>query len=133
MRALLIDDELHRANSIAGILPVGLTCVWAPNGPVGEEQLRREQWDMLLLDHDLYCASGKSGRDMALLAIETQNPCAVFIHSQNAHGAEEMRKILDCSGFFVTVSPWLNDRGTAAGLKEWMEREMQCLTHPQAT
>ena len=133
MRALLIDDEQHRAQSIAGILPQGLVCVWAPNGPVGEEQLRKEKWDLLLLDHDLYCISGKSGRDMALVAAETQDfrVCSIFIHSQNAQGARDMREIL--KNFNVTVSPWINERSTAHGLKEWLEREMQCLTIPQAT
>jgi hypothetical protein len=131
MRILLIDDELHRARAIVGILPMGTICVWAPNGYVGEAELGKEKWGALLLDHDLYCKSGKSGLDMAMRAIETQDPCPVFIHSQNKDGAEAMRRVLSDKGFKVTVSPWINERGTAEGLKEWLQRETQCPTIPQ--
>jgi DNA-binding NtrC family response regulator len=119
VRALLVDDETHRANSIAALLPQNVECVWAPNARIAAEQLRQEKFPIVMLDHDLYHDSG-NGQDVAKIAAETQDPdkCQVFIHSQNGGGAEAMRFIL--WKFGVTVSPWDNSKATANGLKEWL-------------
>lgn len=125
MRALLIDDEAHRAQSIANILPEGIECVWVSTAALGEEQLRKEHFDLLLLDHDLYGVDGRTGQDMARIAAETQDPetCRVFIHSQNSGGMFAMSAIL--SKFRVTAAAWDNAKSTAAGLAEWL-RETPC-------
>lgn len=121
-KVLLIDDEGHRALSIKAILPTDVECHWARNGPLGEMALRETQWDMLLLDHDLYCASGKNGVDMASIAVETQDPrrCRVFIHSQNMAGAATMREIL--KAFPVTVSEWNNGKCGAEGMADFLKQ-----------
>lgn len=120
-KVLLIDDEGHRALSIKGILPSGLECHWARTGPLGESALRNDKWDILLLDHDLYCSSGKNGVDMARIAVETQNPaaCRIFIHSQNMAGAATMREIL--KAFPVTVSEWNNAKCGAEGMADFLK------------
>jgi len=121
MKALLIDDEAHRAQSIANVLPQGLVCIWTNTASFGEEHLRKERFDLLLLDHDLYGIDGRTGQDMARIVAETQVPenCRVFIHSQNPTGAQAMREIL--SAFKVTVSAWDNAKCMAAGLPEWLK------------
>jgi hypothetical protein len=119
-KVLLIDDEGHRALSIKAILPADVECHWARTAPLGELALRSDRWDMLLLDHDLYCTSGKNGVDMARVVVETQNSktCRIFIHSQNMGGRAMMREIL--KNFRVTISEWNNAKCGADGMAEFL-------------
>lgn len=116
---LLIDDEGHRANSIKAILPPDVTCYWANNDVLGEAALRERKYDMLLLDHDLYCA--RNGVDMARIVVETQNPktCKIFIHSQNMAGAATMREIL--KEFPIARAEWNNAKCGAEGMAEFLK------------
>jgi hypothetical protein len=101
--------------------------VWTSTASLGEEQLRKERFDLLLLDHDLYGIDGRNGQDVAKIAAETQEAktCRVFIHSQNQGGAQAMAATL--SKFSVTISAWDNQKSTAAGLAKWLKDNL-CLT-----
>lgn len=120
-KLLLVDDELHRAQSIKSVMPSEITAIWAQNAGLGIQALRAEKFDILLLDHDLYHESG-SGEDVAKVVAETQNPtCKIFIHSQNEAGANAMRQLL--SGFEISRSAWDNGQRMAPGLPEWLKAQ----------
>lgn len=122
MKVLLVDDEQHRFDSIRTAFSAECPIFWMRTGPAGVEALRGDRYDLLLLDHDLYCSSGLTGIEIANEVCRTQDPlkCKIFIHSQNSAGAQRMREIL--GGFHVTVSPWINEQRTARGLREWFDQ-----------
>lgn len=119
-RVLLVDDEQHRADSIAAILPNGVSLRHATGQPGIEELLHDHKYDGLLLDHDLYDPSGRTGEDVARIVAETQNPetCKIFIHSQNMGGAMRMAEIL--VAFQVSRIPWDNAEAIAPGMYDWL-------------
>ncbi len=115
MRILIVDDDLHRQQTMGEALRErfgDIDLLWmarsAADAIVMLRYLERETWDVLFLDHDL--AGGdwpdsQDGRTVAR-AIKSLKVKAkqIIIQSVNAWSAKEMKAIL--KGRKVSLSPF---------------------------
>jgi len=107
---LFLDDDLTRTRVFWDEMGArsDFKFKWVETADQAIEQLSKQKWDIICLDHDL---GGKVFQDSAkgtgyevaefLSKMNPKNDPAIYIHSWNPIGAENMRNILKGQAFYV--------------------------------
>lgn len=103
MNILFLDDDLYRTKAFRSVIP-SATCVDSADDCINKLV---EQWDIVLLDHDL--GDTKDGRYVANW-ISANKPIIgkIIVHSLNYPAAQEMLNILDTAGYSVAYRNFLD-------------------------
>ena len=110
MNVLFLDDNPNRTKSFRSQVPYA-KCVQTSQQCI--EQLERQKWDVVFLDHDLgdetYVDSSREDCGMEVVRWVAQNYPKInefVIHSHNGPASQEMSLKLRDAGYHTTILPF---------------------------
>jgi len=101
MNILILDDDVIRQDAFDKAFVDNPSCVvWhAFTAEKAIDWLSKNQFDLILLDHDL--GTARTGKDVVRFLIENKQNAQIIVHSWNVAMAREMWADLSRAGYSV--------------------------------